>query len=73
MYLGIILVLFAILLIVVIEYWKGKINKTRVTICGIIFAIYTIFLGIFMFQNNNTTKTNKIETQKSIESPIKES
>ena len=73
MYLGIILVLFAILLIVVIEYWKGKINKIRVTICGIIFAIYTVFLVIFMFQNNNTTKTNKIETQKSIESPIKES
>jgi uncharacterized membrane protein len=72
MYLGIILVLFALLLVVVIEYWKREINKIRVAICGIIFVIYTI-LVIFTFQNDNTTKTNKIETQKSIESPIKES
>lgn len=52
MWLGVILVLFAILLVIVIEYWKGKVNKIRIIICGIIFAIYTIIISIFVIRNN---------------------
>lgn len=52
MWLGVILVLFATLLVIVIEYWKGKVNKIRIIICGIIFAIYTIIISIFVIRNN---------------------
>lgn len=55
MWLGVILVIFALLLVIVIEYWQGLINKTRITICGIIFVIYTIIIGVFAFRNNNAS------------------
>lgn len=55
MWLGVILVMFALLLVIVIEYWQGLINKARITICGIIFVIYTIIIGVFAFRNNNAS------------------
>lgn len=55
MWLGVILVMFALLLVIVIEYWQGLINKARITICGIIFVIYTIIIGVFAFRNNDAS------------------
>lgn len=59
MWLGVILVMFAILLIIVIEYWKGFINKVRVIILGVIFIIYTTIISAFVFWNNNLTTSDQ--------------
>lgn len=48
-FLGVILVLFALLLVIVIEFWKRKVNKTKFIICGVVFIIYTIIIGVFLF------------------------
>ena len=48
-FLGVILVLFALLLVIVIEFWKRKVNTTKFTICGIVFVVYTIIVCVFLF------------------------
>ena len=50
-------------IVIVIEYWKGKVNKTRITICGIIFAIYTIIISVFVIRNNEITTLKQEHTQ----------
>ncbi len=61
---GIILVIFAILMIIVIENWKGKINKTRIGVCLTVFIVYTIILCSMAFGNKiheTETKSHQIE------------
>lgn len=49
--LGMILGLFACLIIIVIEnYWNTPTNKTRVTFCSIIAAVYLLIAAAFAFQ-----------------------
>lgn len=62
-WLGVILVIFALLLVLIIENWKGKINKIRVAIYGVIFLLYTIFLGVFIFRNNDAIATKQGNVQ----------
>lgn len=69
-WLGVILIIFALLLFIIIENWKGAISKAKIVICGILLAIYAIILGIFMHQNDNTTTPNQIETQGLIENTV---
>ena len=59
--LGILLVIFATLLIIVIEAWKGNIKKTKVTICCIIFIVYTILLCFAPLKTNTQKATDKIQ------------
>lgn len=59
--LGILLVIFATLLIIVIEAWKGNLKKTKVTICCIIFIAYTILLCFVTLKTNTHSITNKIQ------------
>lgn len=59
--LGILLVIFATLLIIVIEAWKGNIKKTKVTICCIIFIVYTILLCFATLKTNTQKATDKIQ------------
>lgn len=73
MWLGVILVLFAILLVIVIEYWKGKINKIRVFICGAIFLIYTIIVCFFAFGNNDTATVKQEFHQEIIKNVVEDS
>lgn len=47
--LGIILVIFATLLVIVIESWKGNGKILKMTICGIIFILYTAILCYITF------------------------
>lgn len=69
MWLGVILVMFAILLIIVIEFWKKSINKVRITICGVIFIIYTVIISVFILGDNELT-TSKQDTIKDINQTI---
>lgn len=69
-WLGVILIIFALLLFIIIENWKGTISKAKIVICGILLAIYAIILGIFMFQNDNTATPNPIEPQDLIETSV---
>ena len=69
-WLGVILIIFALLLFIIIENWKGAISKAKIVICGILLAIYAIILGIFMFQNDNTATPNQIGTQDLIETSV---
>lgn len=62
-WLGVILVIFALLLVLIIENWKGKINKIRVAIYGVIFLLYTIFLGVFIFRNNDAIAAKQGKVQ----------
>lgn len=64
--LGILLVIFATLLIIVIENWKGNIQKIKVSICGIIFIIYTILLCFITLKTNTKESTNKIQQIKNV-------
>lgn len=67
---GMILGLFACLIIIVIEnYWNTPTNKTRVTFCSIIAAVYLLIAAVFAFQpyiqNHNTgnsKSTNQISS-----------
>lgn len=57
-FLGVILVLFALLLVIVIEFWKRKVNITKFIICGVVFIIYTIIIGVFLFSQSNLPSAN---------------
>lgn len=49
--LGTILVLFASLLVVVIESWKEKYKTRKMIICGLIFIVYTVIVSVLAFRN----------------------
>ena len=68
--LGVILVLFALLLVLVIENWKGKVNKTKVAICGILLSIYTIIICAFVFSSNVEIDTKQEEVKDLTEAPV---
>ena len=73
MWLGVILVIFALLLVLVIENWKGKVNKTRVAICGILLGIYTIIICTFVFSSNRTIDNKQNEAQELTETIVEQS
>ena len=63
MWLGVILVMFAILLIIVIEFWEGSINKIKIGICVLIFIVYTVIIGFFIFRPNDLTPSKQENIQ----------
>ena len=79
--LGMILGLFACLIIIVIEnYWNTPTNKTRVTFCSIIAGIYLLIAAAFAFQpyinrgdkddTSSTNHTQTIDTIKTLQDTI---
>lgn len=69
MWLGVILVMFAILLIIVIELWKGPINKIKIGICVLIFIVYAVIISVFILGDNDLTNS-KQDTIKDINQTI---
>ena len=57
--LGLILVIFAALLIIVIEYWKGAKNIVRITFCGIIVIVYTLLIYSTLSDSKGRLLDNK--------------
>lgn len=70
--LGMILVIFAALLIIVIEnYWNSATNRVRVGFCSLIVIVYTALVGWMAFspsymENSNSKNTSLKETTDSI-------
>lgn len=57
--LGLILVIFAVLLIIVIEYWKGAKNVVKITFCGIILIVYTLLIYSTLSDSKNRLNGNE--------------
>lgn len=66
--LGLILIIFALVLVVVIEHWKGLRNTIRTVICSILLFVYTAILVAMAFQNifpNNSVDNSLNHTDNS--------
>ncbi len=74
--LGMVLVIFAALLIIVIEnYWNSATNRVRVSFCSLIVIIYTILIGWMAFspsyiENQDSKNTSVNERTDTITSKI---
>lgn len=59
--LGLILVIFAALLIIVIEYWKGNRNNIRIVFCSVILVVYTILIVCSLNRNQDSNPNQSKE------------
>lgn len=58
--LGLILIIFAALLIIVIEYWKGSHNVIKIVFCGVIVLIYTFLISSMLFDSKVGSESKSI-------------
>lgn len=58
--LGLILIIFAALLIIVIEYWKGAHNVIKIVFCSMIVLIYTFLISSMLFDSKDDRESKSI-------------